>query len=197
MANWILKRYAKYKPSPHYFVFLWHYLIVFYRLGGGRDGTWSFTSLRSTSRAQQMIRPHSRCSGHHSTGVLTDWFLPPITTELFFIQRKHCVRCGMAVVLQSLRHVRLLQPHGLGTYQTPPSMGFSRQEHWSGLPSPSPGHLSHPGIEHRSPALQADSLPTELQGKLRMWYASVNKENMGSFFGAQEDTIRNISANIS
>ena len=36
--------------------------------------------------------------------------------------------------------------------------GFSRQEHWSGLPFPSPGDLPHPGIEPRSPALQADSL---------------------------------------
>ena len=44
-------------------------------------------------------------------------------------------------------------------------MGFSRQEHWSGLPFPSPGDLPNPGIAPGSPALQADSLPTELQGK--------------------------------
>ena len=44
-------------------------------------------------------------------------------------------------------------------------MGFSRQEYWSGLPFPSPGYLSDPGIEPRSPALQADPLPTELWGK--------------------------------
>ena len=37
------------------------------------------------------------------------------------------------------------------------STGFSRQEYWSGLPSPSPGNLPNPGTEHRSPALQADS----------------------------------------
>ena len=46
------------------------------------------------------------------------------------------------------------------------SMGFSRQEYWSGLPFPSPGDLPNQEIEHRSPALQADSLPTELQRKL-------------------------------
>ena len=45
------------------------------------------------------------------------------------------------------------------------SMGFSRQEYWSGLPFPSPGDLPNPGIEPRSPALEVDSLPTELQGK--------------------------------
>ena len=38
-------------------------------------------------------------------------------------------------------------------YQAPPPMGFSRQEHWSGLPFPSPGDLPDPGIEPGSPAL--------------------------------------------
>ena len=49
--------------------------------------------------------------------------------------------------------------------QAPLSSGFSRQEHWSGLPFSSPGDLPDPGIEPRSPALQAYSLLTELQGK--------------------------------
>ena len=44
-------------------------------------------------------------------------------------------------------------------------MEFSRQEYWSGQPFPSPGNLSNPGIEPRSPALQADSLPCEPPGK--------------------------------
>ena len=43
-------------------------------------------------------------------------------------------------------------------------MGFSGQKYWSGLPFPSPGDLPVPGIEPGSPALQADSLPTELPG---------------------------------
>ena len=45
------------------------------------------------------------------------------------------------------------------------SMRFSRHEYWSGLPFPSPGDLPDPGIDATSPALQADSLPTELWGK--------------------------------
>ena len=49
--------------------------------------------------------------------------------------------------------------------QAPLSMGFSRQEYWSGLPFPSPRDLSNPGIEPRSSALQVDSLPSELPGK--------------------------------
>ena len=44
-------------------------------------------------------------------------------------------------------------------------MGFSRQECWSGLPFPSPGDLPNPGIEPRSPTLQADALPSEPPGK--------------------------------
>jgi len=50
-------------------------------------------------------------------------------------------------------------------YQAPLSMEFSRQEHWSGLLFPSPGYLPDPGIKPRSPALQADSLPSEPPGK--------------------------------
>ena len=53
------------------------------------------------------------------------------------------------------------------------SMGFSRQEYWSGLPCPLPGDLPNPGIEPRSPVLQVDSLPAEPPGK-----PSVNKGQM-------------------
>ena len=44
-------------------------------------------------------------------------------------------------------------------------MGFPREEYWSGLPFPSPGDIPDQGIEPGSPALQADSLPSELSGK--------------------------------
>ena len=47
----------------------------------------------------------------------------------------------------------------------PPSMGFSRQEYWSGLPFPSPGDLPYPGIKPGSPAFQADALTSEPSGK--------------------------------
>ena len=50
-------------------------------------------------------------------------------------------------------------------YQALPSMGFSRQEYWSGLPFPSPGDLPDPEIEPRSLALQADALLSEPPGK--------------------------------
>ena len=50
--------------------------------------------------------------------------------------------------------------------QAAPSMGFSRQEYWSGLPFPSSEDLPDPKIEPGSPTLQADSLLSESQGKL-------------------------------
>ena len=50
-------------------------------------------------------------------------------------------------------------------HQAPLSMGFSRQEHWSGLPCPSPEDLPNPGIKPESPAQQEDSLPSEPPGK--------------------------------
>ena len=50
-------------------------------------------------------------------------------------------------------------------YQAPQTMESSRQEYWSGLPFPSPGDLPDPGIEPRSPMLQADALPSEPPGK--------------------------------
>ena len=50
-------------------------------------------------------------------------------------------------------------------YKAPPSMGFSRQECWSGLPFPSPGDLPNPRIEPGSLALQADALLSEPPGK--------------------------------
>ena len=67
--------------------------------------------------------------------------------------------------VKSLSHVQLFATPWTVAYQAPPSMGFSRRGCWSGLPFPSPGDLPDPGIKPGSPALQADSLPTELSGK--------------------------------
>ena len=63
----------------------------------------------------------------------------------------------MKVKVKLLGRVQLFVTPGTVAYQVPPSMGFSRQEYWSGLPFPSPGDLPDPGIEPRSPALQAEA----------------------------------------
>ena len=70
---------------------------------------------------------------------------------VYFKWTNHMVYENCSVVSDSL------QSHGL-------SMEFSRQEYWIGLPFPSPRYLPDPGIKPGSPALQADSLPSELQG---------------------------------
>ena len=67
--------------------------------------------------------------------------------------------------VKSLTCVRLFATPWTVAHQAPPSMGFSRQEYWSGLPFPSPGDLPDPGIKPGSPALQADVLTFEPPGK--------------------------------
>ena len=67
--------------------------------------------------------------------------------------------------MNSLNRVRLFVTPWTVAYQALRFMGYSREEYWSGLPFPSPGDLPDPGIEPGSPALQADTLPSELSGK--------------------------------
>ena len=69
------------------------------------------------------------------------------------------------VKVKSLSRVRLFATPWIVAYQAPPSMGFFRQEYWSGLPFPSPGDLPNPGIEPGPPAFQADALTSEPPGK--------------------------------
>ena len=71
-------------------------------------------------------------------------------------------------------------------HQAPPSMGFSRQEYWSGLPFSSPGDLPDPEIEPGSPTLQADALPSEPPGKSKLSVkVSVNKNVLLSSYQIQ------------
>ena len=86
----------------------------------------------------------------------------------------YCLLCGFANLgvlkatyqkVKSLSPVRFFATPWTVACLAPPSMGFSSQEYWSGLPFPSPGDLPGPGFEPGSPTLQADSLPSELPGK--------------------------------
>ena len=71
----------------------------------------------------------------------------------------------MKVKGKSLSRVLLFATPWTVAYQALPSMEFSRQEYWSGLPFPSPGDLPDPGIKPKSPAFQADTLTSEPPGK--------------------------------
>ena len=75
------------------------------------------------------------------------------------------VELMVKVKVKSLSRVRLFATPWTVDYQASLSMEFSRQEYWSGLPFPSPGDLSDPGIKPRSPAFQADALTSEPPGK--------------------------------
>ena len=71
----------------------------------------------------------------------------------------------MKVKVKLLSRVRLFATPWTVAHQAPPSVGFFRQEYWSGLPFPSPGDLPNPGIEPESPALEAEALSSEPPGK--------------------------------
>ena len=75
------------------------------------------------------------------------------------------IRKRLWLKVKSLSRVQLFATPWTVAYQAPPSMGFSRQECWSGLPFPSPGDLPDPGIKPESPTLEADALPSESPGK--------------------------------
>ena len=79
---------------------------------------------------------------------------------LFFVSSRKRKR-----KVKSLSRVQLFVTPWTVAHQAPLSMGFSRQEYWSGLQFPSPGDLPNPGIEPGSPVLQTDSLPPEPPGK--------------------------------
>ena len=72
---------------------------------------------------------------------------------------------SLSVCVKSLSHVRLFVTPWTVARQAPVSMGFSRQEYWSGLLFPSPGDLPNLGTEPGSPALQADASSSEPPGK--------------------------------
>ena len=80
-------------------------------------------------------------------------------------ERKVIVETGQFVAAQLLGHVRLFATPWTVAHQAPLSMGFFRQEYWSGLPFPSPGDLPDPGVESASPVLAGGFFTTEPLGK--------------------------------
>ena len=88
------------------------------------------------------------------------------TADSYYVFYISCAVLSRSVMSDSL------QPHGLQPIRLLCPWGFSRQEYWSGLPCPLPGDLPNPGIEPRSPTLQADSLPSEPVGCVCQFYSS-------------------------
>ena len=105
---------------------------------------------------------HSRHACTYAHCLRPDSFMD--ITPSHFLNPQYCYPPCL-VMVKSLSRVRLFATPWTVAYQAPPSMGFSRQEYWSGLPFPSPGDLPDPGLEPRSPALEADALTSEPPGK--------------------------------
>ena len=106
------------------------------------------------------INPISILKRHFSllSHVAKHMFIVTLAFSVVIVQTSTSPWCVCVLVGQ----VRPTLYHpGAVAHQAPLSLEFSRQEYWSELPFPSPGDIPHPGIEPRSPALQADSLPSE------------------------------------
>ena len=114
-----------------------------------------------------------------SMGILQarilEWVAMPSSrgsSELRDGTRISCVSCIPAEFFTAepsvrlLSHVQHFSTPWTVAHQAPPSMGFSRQEYWSGLPFPFPGDLPNPGIEPGYPALEADTLTSEPPGNI-------------------------------
>ena len=92
------------------------------------------------------------------------------------------------MLLSCFSRIRLCATPETAAHQAPLSLGFSRQEHWSGLPFPSPGDLPDPGIEPMypvSPVLQVDSLPLSHQGSRMSTRHPIKFFHMNTLFLAQ------------
>ena len=105
------------------------------------------------------------CTSNITTAFLFAFRYPGLEIKILYCCTLYSSIQYTKVKVKSLSRVWLFATPWTVAYQAPLSMGFSRQECWSGLPFPSPGDLPNPGIEPGSPALQADALPSEPLGK--------------------------------
>ena len=109
-------------------------------------------------------RGHKRVRHDWATNTFTFTHTTPPTLHLHSVTRDICLSC----VLSHFSCICLCNPRDYIACQAPLSMGFSRQEYWSGLPCPPPGGLPDPGIKPTSLSLlhwQGGSLPLDPLGK--------------------------------
>ena len=116
----------------------------------------------------QPLTHHNGCSVYIRMYSLAEWRRWRFGQRRFFFCED--LTDGMeqsysSMKVKSLSRVRLFATPWTVVYQASPSMGFSRQKYWSGLPFPFPGDLPNPGIKPGSPALEADALTSEPPGK--------------------------------
>ena len=112
------------------------------------------------SNPNSFLRIHKSFPDHWESKCFSDWDpkLPLCLPSRLDFSWK-------VLVTQSCPVSNSLQPPWIVACQAPLSMGFSKQEYWSGSPFSFPGNLPDPGIKPRYPVLQAGSLPSKLPGK--------------------------------
>ena len=138
----------------------------------GHLNAWADIKTTALPEPQMKTFPYQSTTTCSCVGVLSLRTYFPLYWKEFCLSKisKICQWSGLLLyVCESLSRVRLLVTPWTVARQAPLSMGFSRQEYWSGLPFLSSRDLPDPGIESRSLALQSDSLPelslSELSGK--------------------------------
>ena len=122
---------------------------------GDRESDVVLTAVRATNSGLSWLWPSKRCAMLRPSHFGCD--LPHLQEEW------ECYFTGCSLLSCPVMS-NSCNPQTVGC-QAPLSMRFSRQEYWSGLPFPPPVYFLNPGTKPRSPALQSDSLPTELWAK--------------------------------
>ena len=135
----------------------------------------SYFSLSKTQKSRRFPGLGLLAAQVRETGRNTRCLFKPLSRTRPFICNK------VKVKVKLVSSVQLFETPWTVAHQVPLSMGFPRQEYWSGLPFPSPGDFPNPGIDPRSPALWTEPLPSEPPGNPAlscMKNLSVLQENM-------------------
>ena len=146
-----------------------------WKILGIRKVSISFSSVHSLSHVQLFAIPKT-VARQASLFISNSWNLLKLMSITSVMTSNHFILClpllllplifpSIKVKVKSLRVVSDSATPWTVAYQACPSMRFSRQEYWIGLPFPSPGDLPNPGIEPGSPTLEADALTSEPPGK--------------------------------
>ena len=180
MLIWCFKSFEFYHHYFHYCCYCLHSLFLpFHKIP--LCGFISYSSAAATAKSLQLCLTLCDPIDGSPPGSPIPGILQARTLEWVAISFSNAWKWKVKVNL--LSRVRLLATPWTAAYQAPPSMGFSRQEYWSGVPLPSPSYSSSPpfimewvafsspgdlpnsGTESRSPALQEDSLSAKPPGK--------------------------------
>ena len=162
-----IKKWRYRSIASHHLVCTW--IIIYVQiLSWCKSGIWIIMSVQR-AECKNVDTFASVCHDGSADGLLSQVFaslekLSAVKSESRKNWSKFEVTCPNFCKEKSLSRVRLFVTPWTVAYQAPPSMGFPKQEYWSGLPFPSQGDLPDPGIESRFPALQTGSLSLSHQG---------------------------------